>query len=981
MVGFRRIIKSPFNGNLLQGAKHLSDLEYNIDMRNKQFKCPALLRCGLFIFFGLWTVFELDAQELPPVSVFAPKDYLADNQNWSISQDRQGYIFVANNKGLLEFDSKDWRLYPTPNESIIRSVYCVGDTVYSGCFRDFGLWVRDAQGRHHYQSLMKDQSIEMGDDEEIWKITQFEGHIIFQSLFSIYVYNPRTKSINRYSDKNGITRVFQVRNDLFVAIPEKGIYQLDKKGLIAVSQDEAFTSHLIVGMYDIDNEIFVQTNTGGVVSLYNPEKTWAASFFDRFEEMKVYSSYQKDDGSIFIGTVSKGLFCLDNSGLLKYQMNRSNSLSNNTILNIFEDKDANIWLALDNGVNVAHLSSPIRNFYDESGEIGTVYSSTIFQKRLYLGTNQGLFYRDIEEKTTHSFTQIPGSIGQVWSLFNYRGNLFCGHDNGMYLVENNKLKLIDDYAGTWCFRPFPNDSSRILSGHYKGLSVLTDSDEGWRITNRLTNFDYSSRHIEFVSDSLVVVNHEYKGVFKLSLGMSGNADTILKVEQDTSVGRGLYSSLSSIGERVYYAYEEGAYFFDPRLNQFVRDSLLSQVLLRGGYSSGKIITSVPEGVWIFSNSGIHWVRPGKIKDEKDIASIPITNQKRNAMLGYENILQLDYKEFLFGQSGGYFVFDFDQYETLDETMPIQLRSATATNLDGEEVRMSLRSTDIQLKSSYNSVSFSVTIPDYNNYFFTEYQYKLGGYNDQWGNWQRSNKFEVSNLSHGDYTLMVRGRIGGKKYSSDLTYKFMIQRPFWLSRGMIILYFAVAILLLISIHYRYKRYFEEERKREKRKNERKHKLTESENKRKFIRLQNEKLQQEIEAKNRELAISTMGIIKKNRFLNKIKKELRKVDEGATKAGNVVKIIDKNLKSNDDWEFFEKAFNDADKDFFKKVKNEHPELTNNDLRFCAYLRLNLSSKEIAPLLSISPKSVEVKRYRLRKKMNLDAETNLTDYILSI
>ena len=80
-------------------------------------------------------------------------------------------------------------------------------------------------------------------------------------------------------------------------------------------------------------------------------------------------------------------------------------------------------------------------------------------------------------------------------------------------------------------------------------------------------------------------------------------------------------------------------------------------------------------------------------------------------------------------------------------------------------------------------------------------------------------------------------------------------------------------------------------------------------------------------------------------------------------------------------FEEAFNNADKDFLKKVKSRHATLTSNDLRLCAYLRLNLSSKEIAPLLNISPRSVEVKRYRLRKKMELEHDVNLTDYILSI
>ena len=124
---------------------------------------------------------------------------------------------------------------------------------------------------------------------------------------------------------------------------------------------------------------------------------------------------------------------------------------------------------------------------------------------------------------------------------------------------------------------------------------------------------------------------------------------------------------------------------------------------------------------------------------------------------------------------------------------------------------------------------------------------------------------------------------------------------------------------------------------------------------------------------------MNIIKKNEFLNTIKTEL--INGGENNIKQVVKIIDKNLNNTNDWKMFQEAFNNADKNFLKKIKNKHENLTPNDLRLCAYLRLNLSSKEIAPLLNISPRSVEVKRYRLRKKMNLSHDENLTNYILEI
>ena len=122
--------------------------------------------------------------------------------------------------------------------------------------------------------------------------------------------------------------------------------------------------------------------------------------------------------------------------------------------------------------------------------------------------------------------------------------------------------------------------------------------------------------------------------------------------------------------------------------------------------------------------------------------------------------------------------------------------------------------------------------------------------------------------------------------------------------------------------------------------------------------------DIEGKSRELAVATMSTLKQNEFLNTIKKELENVKEKKT-VNKIVKSINTKLKNNDDWEYFKKAFDNTDQGLFRKLKAEHPSLTKNDLKLCAYLRLNLSSKEIAPLLNISVHSVEIKDTVCAKK----------------
>ena len=150
---------------------------------------------------------------------------------------------------------------------------------------------------------------------------------------------------------------------------------------------------------------------------------------------------------------------------------------------------------------------------------------------------------------------------------------------------------------------------------------------------------------------------------------------------------------------------------------------------------------------------------------------------------------------------------------------------------------------------------------------------------------------------------------------------------------------------------------------------------------LLKIKNEQLELDVNSKNRELAVSTMSLIKKNELLTAIKDDLKKTDDNSKNIKTVITTINRNISEEDTWDLFKEAFNNADKDFLKKTKNAHSSLTPNDLRLCAYLRLNLSSKEIAPLLNISVRSVEIKRYRLRKKMDLPHEQGLVEYILSI
>jgi DNA-binding CsgD family transcriptional regulator len=217
--------------------------------------------------------------------------------------------------------------------------------------------------------------------------------------------------------------------------------------------------------------------------------------------------------------------------------------------------------------------------------------------------------------------------------------------------------------------------------------------------------------------------------------------------------------------------------------------------------------------------------------------------------------------------------------------------------------------------------------------------------------------------------------------NPLTYNFKVTPPWYRSTLAMMLYIILGTLILIGLNLSYRGYYKRQRDRMLKAKTADLELRDLAAQQEIMALKNQQLQQDIEARNRELAISTMSMINKNTTLNKLKSELVKSKEESENIAPALSIIDQALKNDQDWEFFEQAFNHADKKFFKRIKEKHPSLTPNDLRLCVYLRLNLSSKEIAPLLNISARSVEIKRYRLRKKLDLERDVNLSEYVINL
>ncbi|MFW6044012.1 MAG: triple tyrosine motif-containing protein, partial [Marinilabiliaceae bacterium] len=300
---------------------------------------------------------------------------------------------------------------------------------------------------------------------------------------------------------------------------------------------------------------------------------------------------------------------------------------------------------------------------------------------------------------------------------------------------------------------------------------------------------------------------------------------------------------------------------------------------------------------------------------------------------------------------------------------------SASNDEGNTTLLSPYEDKITLPYSRNNLSLVYSFPLYSGDEI-KYQYKVEGLTEEWSELTEKPDFTISRIPPGEYTVMVRATNKWQKTSAIHEMKLTVKPPWYQSTVAIIIYalFFLA-LFFIGKHMTIRRVrLHEKKKRE-------------EKEREVIRLRNEKLQSEVSFKSRQLATSAMAMAKKNEFLMELKMKLKRQKEQlGTRYPDkyyheLIKKIDSNISGDDEeWKVFEHNFNQAHETFLQTLKNEYPDLTPSDLRLCAFLRINLTSKEIAPLMGISVRGVENHRYRIRKKLELDPDTDLTEFILT-
>lgn len=938
----------------------------------------------------------------PFVRTFPTVEYNAGIQNWSITQDQRGILYVANNFGLLQYDGVRWETFRVKNGTKVRSVAIdASGHIYVGCQADFGYFFPDKSGLLQYTSLADSLPAETRNFDEAWS-TYIDGDRIYFCTFSrIYIYQKGSFEI--INSELPLDISFLVNRQVFVNVRGRGLSRLQGNELRLIPGGEFFRDYSLSSILPLGNgELLVATFQEGVYKLANGlAREWNPELAGLFRRTGINCLLRLRNGSFAAGTQNNGLLILDDQGRVTLTLTRGKGLESRTILGLYEDDEGNLWAGQNNGIAAVELGSPFTFINEQSGLPGTGYAAYFDGRALYLGTNTGLYVSDGADDKT--FRAVDNTAGQVYFVGRLKNESLLGHHRGAFRITDGAAQISHE-PGSWIFMPLRSHPDVMLEGTYIGLQTYRYDDGRWKLHKKLGGFHESSRIMAEDDRGFIWVTHGYKGAYRIKL--NEHADSILDVRhygKNDGFPSNLLINVFRVRNELVFSSESGLYRYNAEGDRFEKDPFFSKHL-----GEDAQVWNVQEdafgNIYVTGRSHMGVLVKNAI-GQYTFESNAFNRIRRFLNDDLVNVTILANNEVLFGAKDGFIHYDPDKKIQPTRDFRTLIRNVTAPakkdsvlffgtfQSGGIVADQQPDDADIVLPYELNSLTFAFSSTGLGNNAGKQYQFYLEKFEDGWSSWSDQTVKEYTNLKEGDYVFHVRASNNSGAVSEEATFRFSIRPPWYRSVVAYFIYTIVGLsLLFLGFNLLDRKYQREQKQLEE---EQQQKLDEkaeeiqvisSRSREEISRLQHEKLEADLRHMNSELATATMHLLNKNEFISGIRSHLNSIakrlpaEEGRKEILQITRDIDNNISGDQDWEHFQFHFDRVHGDFTHRFKAAFPPLSPQDIKLSAYLRMNLSTKEIAQLLNISVRGVEISRYRLRKKLKLDRNQNLQEFILN-
>ncbi len=963
----------------------------------------VFIRKIVFIFLVVFhqnsACFSLSKTGQTEVLTYTRNQYGAGAQNWAIKQDKKNRLYIANNEGLLVFNGSSWQIFPVPNKTILRSIGFGSDgKLYAGAQDEFGYFAPDPVGRLCYTSLKYLLPASEMKFPDVWQIESLGTEVFFRTNTTIFRY--ANQKLNTYRSRSGWLSIHKHQDRILAHDAGQGLllFQNGKwKTLVGKAElpNRFFITDLVA--YSKDTSLLCTERhglfylIGDKLSRFNIQSP-GVDHLQHFTSLSIL-----EDTSILLGTYFNGIYLISKKGVVKENVSTKNGLGNNTIRCLYADRYGNAWVGLDNGIALFNYQNTIKHLNPAAFNNGVGYGVQLLNNDLYFALSTGLYCLPLRSENDVNLENYAPKIilgGLTWNISVFDKQILAGRDDGFWKINNYLASPVSQRTGFWTFKPVKgNKVPQLAAGSYLGVHLFEKENDYFFDKDSITDFTESSRYLE-TDDKNIWVSHPYRGIYKISI----SDGSVVLFTQKEGLPSDLDNHVFKIKNQILFATTKGIYEYN---------SLEGKVLKSKQYEN--LFGELPIRYLKDDEKGNIWFVQEKMVGVADFSkSKPVVHYlpelKNKVVSGFESIFPYHNGNVLVGSETGFYHVDYSQYLKGIKTFSAYLTQvksigkADSVFWGGYSLNDTSPGSTISLPYKYNSLHFGFAVSDYDHQANNEFSYYLDGFDLTWSKWTNKFEKEYTNLPAGNYTLQLKARKSPSHESAVYTYSFTIEPPFyqtiWAYAFYALVFSGFVYGLLKFQSKRHKKKLEAKRlsdqqqfEEEQRQMAFQHQLELGKSEKELIRLQNEKLEGEIEFKNAELASATMNLVQKRVFILKLKTELSHLQK-TTKVGDdnpelkkLIKTLSEEEKLNTEWDQFSQHFNSVHGDFINILKARFPSLKPHEMQLCAYLRMNLSSKDIAPLMSISVRGVEIGRYRLRKKLGLATEENLAQFLLDL
>ncbi len=915
-----------------------------------------MLKKRLSIIVILLAVWYANAQELLPfVENFSKSNYNGDNQVWNVAQGTDNALYFANNHYFLRYNGVRWEKYSLPNKTILRSVCADGNKIYTGSYNEFGYWER-ISGKMKYTSLSKNKNLFTGEsnNEEIWKIFKCNNTLYFQSFNTLFIYD--NNRIEKIQIPFQISYCFEVENKIYAASVKDGIYLFEAKKFTKVKRWQGLENNIIHAIAVNDHKTYIFTQKQGVYVEENGQlHPWQNALNDALRKEIIITAKFIDEDRLAIGTAFRGVYIINLKNNTHQNINRNNSLKNNSVLSINLDKENDLWLGLDNGISHIEINSPYAIFSDNTGVLGSVYTLATLKDGYLLGSNHGVF-----QYKNKKLQLLPNSQGQVWDIHKIGNRYIIGHNDGTFIFDNETLTKVNTISGGWKFQESDYDK-KYYQANYSGI-ILYDTPMDLLHYKVVANLTKPIKNIAQNKPRELWAVDNYRSLYRITFDDKYAVQKVENITQQNKIWNDYGVKLFNYKGEILFYINNIWYNFNAISNKLEQNAIFNK-----NFADISEIIPINNSNFIILKDKLLYVIHQV--NEKYIWELLPEKYYEGKIINQDTKVFKDKNRLLMNLDDGFFTFQLQNNKIKEQKLQMEgfYQGKMITPDTSIPYNQSVEINVISEYYGYNRLNLFYKLNDAKNFIPIK-----GG------------NIILNNLTSGAQELKIYYN-NGQDYIDITHYEFKVDKPWYFSFVMVLIYLLL-ISVIFYLYYKWNkiRYIEKLKLKEE---ELKHQkqilqleLT-AENKLKLQEYEKHILEMQVQSKASEVAGKSLSIAKQSEMIESIQAILDNENDINQLKSKIKKSIKINALNKNEWANFEKNLMQSHEEFVHKLTKRYSALTSKDIKLCIYLKMNLSSKEIAPLMNITFRGVELQRYRLRKKLGLSPDTNLSNFMINL